>query len=72
MKIPKRKMEKTTTKMEKLLFLRPFIIAPVSELKRGVLRRNGCMVEKRKKKEKEIIIRIIIKKISEQRRSEKR
>jgi hypothetical protein len=52
MKIPKRKMEKTTTKMEKLLFLRPFIIAPVSELKRGVLRRNGCMVEKEKKRKR--------------------
>jgi len=49
MKRPKRNMENTTTKIERLLFLRPFI-APISEVNRGVFLRRGCMGEERRKK----------------------
>ena len=52
MKTPKRKMEKTTTRIERLLFLRPFIV-PVSAVNRGDFLRGGCIVRERNKSEKQ-------------------
>jgi len=66
MKRPKRNMENTTTKMERLLLLRPFI-APVSEVNRGVFLRRGCMGET---EERSDIRKTTI--ISEERRSKER